>query len=285
LNPGSAWLHELVVAPTAFALAAWHARRALGPRRAGLEMLSLALYGFALEWAAMRAFASHSYADAWALAPLGVPVAVAAVWAALIMSCLSLAARIGYVSPPARGVAAALLAIALDLLIEPVALRTGLWRWTPPGPWLDVPIGNFVGWAVVVGGWTWGAEAWGRAENSAGRVLARVVLGCSVVLALLGVGAAWRALAAERLFEGGAGWMLWAAIVAGAAGLRLKRPVAPEGPTLASRLAAAHGPLPGLVIVLIFATFAADALRLGGVLLMLAAGSALVVLSVLLPRP
>ena len=46
--------------------------------------------------------------------------------------------------------AAALIAISLDLLMEPVAVRLGLWRWTPPGAWLGVPVGNFVGWAVIV---------------------------------------------------------------------------------------------------------------------------------------
>jgi hypothetical protein len=285
VSPGAAWLHELVVAPAAFALAACHARRALGAYRAGIEMLSLGLYGFALEWVAMRVFASHSYGDAWALAPLGVPLAVAAVWAALIPSALALVGRIGYASPLGRGGAAALLGIALDLLMEPVAVRTGLWRWTPPGPWLEIPVGNFVGWGVVVGGWAWGAEAWGRAEDGVRHVLGRVALGTGVLLALLAVGSAWRTFAAELLFEGAAGWMLWAVLLVLAGALRLKRRVAVEGPTLAGRLAVAPGPLPGLVIVLIFATFAADALRLGGVLVTLAAGSALVVLSVLRPRP
>jgi uncharacterized membrane protein len=285
LKANPVWLYELLVAPAAFGLAALHARRALGSSRASLELLSLVLYGFGLEWTAMRVFSSHVYGDAWALAPFGVPVAVALVWASVIVSALALAARLGYASPVARGAAAALVGIALDLLMEPVAVQAGFWHWTPPGPWLDVPVGNFVGWAVVVGGWAVGAESWRGSQSGLRHALARAALGGSVVLALLGVGFAWRGLAAERLFEGRASWIVWVVLLALAAGLRLKRPAASERWSLAARLAAAPGPLPEAVIVLVLAAFAWEALRLGGVFVVVAAGSALALMFPLLPTP
>jgi hypothetical protein len=275
VSPGAAWLHELVVAPLAFGLAALHARRALGSVRAAVELLSLTVFGFALEWAAMRVFASHDYGGAWLVAPLGVPIAVAAVWAALILSALALAARLGHATPAARAGAAAAMGIALDLLMEPVAVRTGLWRWTPPGPWLGVPVGNFVGWAVLVGGWAAGAESWGQARSALRQMLARAAQAAAVVLALLGVGFVWRTTGAERLFEGGAGWLAWAALLMLAARLPRRAPAVSTGGSLATRLAAVPGPLPGLTIGVLLVAFAWDALRLGGPLAIVAAGSAL----------
>src|SRR5262249_57803561 len=90
--------------------------------------------------------------------PAGVPLAVAVTWAAIIPSAMALAARLARPTPIHRALVAALLGISLDLLMEPVAVARGLWAWTPPGPWLGVPVGNFVGLAVIVGAYTLGAE-------------------------------------------------------------------------------------------------------------------------------
>src|SRR6185295_6202766 len=95
LNPWSVLFHELVVAPAAL-LGAWvMGVRALGRRRAAVELVALALYGYMIELVAMRVFGSHSYGTEWLLAPLGVPLAVAAVWAAVILAAMGLAARLG----------------------------------------------------------------------------------------------------------------------------------------------------------------------------------------------
>jgi uncharacterized membrane protein len=158
LSPLPAGLYELCVAPLAVSLAFIHARRALGSRRAAGELVALAAYGYALERAAIAAFAAHEYPPAWRVAPGGVPLAVVVVWAAVISSAMAVAVRRGAGSPPSRAVSAALLALLVDLAMEPVAVRAGLWRWTPPGAWLGVPVGNFVGWAVIVGSWPSGGR-------------------------------------------------------------------------------------------------------------------------------
>ena len=149
-------VYELLAAPGAFALAAVHARRALGPRRAAVELFALVAYGYGLERTAIVAFGSHDYGHAWRSAMGGVPVAVAVTWSAVIVAAMSLASRLAR-SSVGRAAAAALIGISLDLLMEPVAVRAGLWSWTPPGPWLDVPAGNFIGWAAC--GLLWAATA------------------------------------------------------------------------------------------------------------------------------
>jgi hypothetical protein len=260
------WIHELVVAPLAFALAFTHASRALGARRAALELAALTGYGFALEWVAMAVFGSHRYGASWILAPAGVPIAIAVVWAAVIVSAMTLAVRAGAERAVHRAALAAALGISLDLLMEPVAARLGLWEWTPHGPWLDVPIGNFVGWAVIVGGYTLGAELWPGTGAFARDAARRLALGAGAIGALVAIGLVWKAAGAERIFEGMAGWIAWGTLAV--LPLLLARTPSttrgPAGVSLAARLGAAPGPIPALMFALVAATFATDAVLLGG---------------------
>ena len=216
------WVFELVVAPIAAALAFDHARRALGARRAAGELLALAAYGFAVEVVAMALFATHSYDASWHAAALGMPVAVAVVWAAVITSAMAVAGR-HESTRRWRAFSAAVVAIALDLMIDPVATRAGLWDWTPPGPWLGVPIGNFVAWGLIVGAYAYGAEKW--AGSGTFQPLRRLGLAAGCIVVLMIVAAAWTSLDLERLFADGRGWAVWAAIQA-AALWRLLKPQA-----------------------------------------------------------
>jgi uncharacterized membrane protein len=271
--------YELFAAPVAGALAFSLARRALGVARAGVELVMLALYGYALERVVIAVFSSHSYAETWRIAPGGVPVAVAVVWASLTVSALALAARLGFKTPLERARAAALLGLTLDLLMEPVAVRVRLWSWTPPGPWLGVPLGNFVGWTVILGVYAYGAERWGRSDRIRHAVARRLLLGLVSIGVLVAVGLVWRVAGAERLFAGAGGWLVWAALLLATAAQALgpRRDVAPEG--LGGRLAQPPAILPLGVFVSIASFFAADAVLSGSPSLrLIAAASGLVLL-------
>jgi uncharacterized membrane protein len=308
-------VHELLVAPAALALAMSHARAALGTRRAAGELLALAAYGFVLERVSMSVFGSHRYGPGWMLAPLGVPVAVALVWAAVISSALALAARRGARTAALRALAAALFAVTLDLTIEPVAVRRGLWEWTPPGQWLGVPIGNFVGWLVIVAGYGLGAERWAGGGRFATEALRRVLLAAAAVTALVAVGAAWRRLGLEAALGRRGGWLAWGLLLVAAAAFALRRrppfegdqpltpmvaaetqpltPVVPAeqpptptvaGETLAGRLGATPGIAPGLVFLLVATAFAAEAALLADAMVgLVALGTALVLVALLRP--
>ena len=277
-------VYELVAAPAAFALAAVHARRALGWGRAAVELLALVAYGYGLERTAIAVFSSHDYGHVWRSAVDGVPLAVAVTWSAVIVAAMALASRLAR-SPAGRAAAAALIGVSLDLLMEPVAVRAGLWSWTPPGPWLSVPVGNFVGWVVILGTYTVGAERWGRAGSLAAQAMRRLALGVAAVGALLVVGTVWRATGAERLFSGGCGWATWGLFLAATAAMAFRlRAGAPREPGLAARLGAARGPLPAAVLLLLAAVFAADALAQGDPRLALVALGSLGVLAAVAGR-
>lgn len=272
-------VHEFLVAPVALAVAFLHARRALGSRRAAGELLALIAYGFALERLAMSVFDSHRYGPGWRVAPLGVPLAIAIVWAAVISSALALAARLGGRSAGARALGAALLAVTLDLTMEPVAVRCGFWQWTPPGPWLGVPVGNFVGWVVIVAGYGVGAERWAGDRHFAAETLRRLALASAALAALVGVGIVWTRLGLEAVLGQRGGWIAWGVVlVATAAAGRRARP-AFEGPTLAGRLGAAGGRGPALVFLVVATVFAADAALLADrTIAVVALGTALALL-------
>ncbi len=272
MTPLPVWVHELVVAPLAVGLAYDHARRALGAGRALVEMLALAGYGYLLERVAIAVFSSHDYRGVWCVAPGGVPLAVAGVWAAVIVSVLTLATRCGRRGLGRAG-AAALFGIALDLLMEPVAVRAGLWSWTPAGGWLGVPIGNFIGWAVIVGTYSAGAERSSSASH-ARAVGARALLALACVAALVAVGLAWRRFDVEASFTGGRAWAFWVAVLLAGA-LAAGRSPLRVGSSFGDRLAAASGRGPEAVVALLTVVFAIDALGTGArVLLLPVLGSA-----------
>ncbi len=297
-------VHEFLVAPVAILLAFLHARAALGTRRAAGELLTLAAYGFALERISMSAFGSHRYGPGWVLAPLGVPIAVALVWAAVISSALALAARRGLRPAPARALAAALFAVTLDLTIEPVAVRRGLWEWTPPGPWLGVPVGNFVGWVVIVAGYGIGAERWAGGGRFATEAIRRLLLAATALAALIAVGMLWTRLGMEAALGRRGGWLAWGLVLVTTAALGLRRAppftaatteligctaattelIGCEGDTLAGRLGATPGIGPGLVLLAVATAFAAEAARLGDAMIgLVALGTALALFPLLRP--
>ena len=277
-------VHEFLVAPAAILLAFRHARAALGARRAAGELLTLAVYGFALERLSMSVFGSHRYGAGWVLAPLGVPIAVALVWAAVISSALTLAARRGLRPAWARALAAALFAVTLDLTIEPVAVRRGLWEWTPPGPWLGVPIGNFVGWVVIVAGYGIGAERWARGGRFGVEAARRLVLAGGALTALVAVGTVWTRLGMETVLGRRGGWLAWGLVLVTTAALGLRRAPAFEGETLAGRLAVTSGMAPGLVFLAVATAFAAEAALLADAVIgLVALGTVLALLPLLRP--
>jgi hypothetical protein len=277
-------VHEFLVAPAAILLAFRHARAALGARRAAGELLTLAVYGFTLERLSMSVFGSHRYGSGWVLAPLGVPIAVALVWAAVISSALTLAARRGLRPTWARALAAALFAVTLDLTIEPVAVRRGLWEWTPPGPWLGVPIGNFVGWVVIVAGYGIGAERWAGDGRFGVEALRRLILAGGALAALVAVGSVWTGLGMETVLGRRGGWLAWGLVLVASAALGRRRSPPFEGDTLAGRLAVTPGLAPGLVFLAVATAFAAEAALLADAVIgLVALGTALALLPLLRP--
>jgi uncharacterized membrane protein len=125
--------------------------------REGLTLYATAVvYGLILEKLVIVAFGAYTYpAESYFLDVLGVPLAIAFGWSAIIYAGTTTARAYGV---PLRSLPGfvALYALHVDLSMDAVAIRVPYWTWTPPGPWFGVPLGNFFGWfcvAFLFAGW------------------------------------------------------------------------------------------------------------------------------------
>lgn len=129
---------------------------ALGDRE-GLTLYATAVvYGLILEKLVIVAFGAYTYpAESYLLDVLGVPLAIAFGWSAVIYAGTTTARAYGVPLPSLPGFVA-LYALHVDLSMDAIAIRVPFWTWTPPGPWFGVPLGNFFGWfavAFLFAGW------------------------------------------------------------------------------------------------------------------------------------
>jgi len=89
-------------------------------------------------------FGQYGYGPVLGPQVLGVPWVIGLNWAVLAYGCGAVAQR--WVRPAVGWVPlAAGLMVALDVLIEPVAIALGFWHWGGGLP----PLQNYIGWAVV----------------------------------------------------------------------------------------------------------------------------------------
>lgn len=152
------WLgHVIEVASLGLFGWCWlEARRTDG--RLHLELLVAVVYGWLLEVLDMWVFGSYHYGGVTWWWAGDVPVYIPLLWAAILHSSMALSDR---TSLPlwARPFLDGLLAVLIDLAIDAIAIRVGLWHWKIPinEGWFGVPAGNLCAWMWVAawyGGFT-----------------------------------------------------------------------------------------------------------------------------------
>ncbi|MFA6601574.1 MAG: carotenoid biosynthesis protein [Candidatus Paceibacterota bacterium] len=115
------------------------------------ELVSCAVFGMILEIGNTYLAHTYSYGADFLVNLARVPVAIGLGWA-VIVYCVMLLSDQYRVPWALRPFMDALTAVILDLAIDPIAIRLGLWRWTIPldQEWYGVPFENLVGWILVV---------------------------------------------------------------------------------------------------------------------------------------
>lgn len=114
-----------------------------------LTLLMAMMYGYLLEYIDMALFDAYTYGQFHVMLPGEVPLCVAMVWGMLFFAAMETSNLLGFVwyrRPWLDG----LLAISLDLCMDPIATQLGYWEWKTPGPWLGIPMGNYFGWLIVI---------------------------------------------------------------------------------------------------------------------------------------
>jgi uncharacterized membrane protein len=105
----------------------------------------------------IRAYGFYFYAPGWHQRVDHVPLLIPTIWAPVVLSARAVA-RALLRSPEAPAWKESALTAALvtfdAALIEPIAVRAGLWRWTQPGV-MHVPLIGIVGWGCYAFAATW----------------------------------------------------------------------------------------------------------------------------------
>ncbi|MFB6111671.1 MAG: carotenoid biosynthesis protein [Halobacteriaceae archaeon] len=170
------------------------------PDRTRMVLLATTtVYGIILEQLVILRFDRYVYnVDDWLLVLGDVPIVIGFGWAAIIYSGLVAGRELG-LTGSARALFVGLYALHIDLAIDAVAIRIPFWQWTPPGVWLGVPLGNFLGWFLVA---TLFSAAWLGLAGHLERPCIRGPIGMGLALGGLVVGLeAWEAVATTLLRE------------------------------------------------------------------------------------
>jgi uncharacterized membrane protein len=144
-------------------------------RRRGLSLVSLAgALGMVAEWVGTttgRPFGRYAYSAKLGPRVRDVPVLAGAAWAMMARPSWVVAGRVARAPAPRAALAAGALT-AWDVFLDPRMVREGYWRWAGGGAYEDVPLSNFLGWALTGLGvfalWA-AADPWDEPEvNGAG---------------------------------------------------------------------------------------------------------------------
>lgn len=134
----------LLAIPTIIGCIQW-----LGWKRAALVLLSLSAFAYGIETIGLKTgfpYGSFTYGDMlgaklFETTPWTVPFG----WVPLLLASWVTVWR--WLRPVELRVCGTLAAlIALDLILDPIAVTLGFWKYANPGIWFDVPFTNFLGW-------------------------------------------------------------------------------------------------------------------------------------------
>jgi hypothetical protein len=244
--PGPSVALAAGVAALALSLVAVHAWRALGPSRAAAEILAVALY-----LAAASALAANH-----ANLTLGPGLITLAGAVAVTLACVSLAARLWWLSRVSRSVFAGLLAGSVAAGLAPTLARLG--SRGEQGAMATGPVALAIASVLLVFSWTFAAEL-GRGPGA--RDLAvRAGVALAGLAALGAMRWAW-----TRLGEAppAAAWTLWAVLWGVPAVLAITGRAAVLPESLAGLLGSAGSRLPAAALILPLGTVLAGAAGLG----------------------
>jgi uncharacterized membrane protein len=204
-----------------FALFAWAVVTALKSARTDLiTLIAACLFGFVIEYLFSTPFdqmphwlqrllwsernaSGDSYAYGKFLVMVaGVPIWISLGWGTIIYAALRTSERLGFpfwLVPISDG----LLAVSLDLALDPVAEALGYWHWTLDknvhglATMFGVPLDNFLGWFMIVGGLSLTIRiAWRAAAHYGNALWAELSFAVVAVAVALGF-----ALALQAFFD------------------------------------------------------------------------------------
>ncbi|MFO0679145.1 MAG: carotenoid biosynthesis protein [Polyangiaceae bacterium] len=138
---------ELVCAVIVVVYLVLRLRPAVGRTEAVLRYVAVAVAALLSEDSVIRAYGFYFYDRGWHVFLDKVPLLIVCIWPVVIDSAWQVAERIAKRESQPVPWIAALIVLVDASLIEPVAVKSGLWRWTEPGIFRVPPVG-ILGWAL-----------------------------------------------------------------------------------------------------------------------------------------
>lgn len=143
LQPSPVFMILLAI-PTVIGCVQW-----LGWKRAALVLLSLSAFAYAIETIGLKTgfpYGAFTYSDLLGAKLFGTtPWTVPFGWVPLLLASWVTVWR--WLRPVELRVCGTLAAlIALDLILDPIAVALSFWKYAHPGFWYGIPITNFLGW-------------------------------------------------------------------------------------------------------------------------------------------
>lgn len=121
-------------------------------------ILAAALFGYGLEVVAIATSNDYHYGPFPGMLPGGVPAMIVVSWGGLVYGVMRTSDALGlkwYLRPIYDG----MLALLIDLSLDPVSIALGFWVWTMPHKhWFGVPFANYIGWYSMVFGFSLAAR-------------------------------------------------------------------------------------------------------------------------------
>lgn len=136
---------ELVCLAIVALYVAVRAPRDPNPRAFLLRLATLMGASWLAEDTCIRAYGFYHYHPDWSLFVDQVPILIVLIWPMVIHTAWDLARHLTTSAARVPWIGAAIV-LADASLIEPIAVRAGLWHWTEPGLFAVPPIG-ILGWA------------------------------------------------------------------------------------------------------------------------------------------
>jgi hypothetical protein len=116
-------------------------------RTFALRFAVLVLSSWIAENSCIRLYGFYAYDPEWFGFVDQVPILIVLIWPVVIHSALDLVRHRGVGRPAAVAISGALVVLTDAALIEPIAVKAGLWRWFEPGIFEVPPIG-ILGWSA-----------------------------------------------------------------------------------------------------------------------------------------
>jgi uncharacterized membrane protein len=125
-------------------------------------MLIAICFGLAAEIYFVHFFSGYSYGNFLLEIPVGsnevIPLWVGLGWGVIIWTAMRSGDRFNlpwYLQPALD----ALLALSIDITLDPIAQELGWWHWTRAGGFFGIPYDNFIGWLLIVGSYSFSTRA------------------------------------------------------------------------------------------------------------------------------